>query len=135
MFLSYVQIKVYQNILKLRCWPLALTLYIAFLTKTCLELGSLSHCLHDFWRNIFLAIYFISWPNFIALSTLLLKILYNMCIIIICCPVFDVINFEVNLNLLIKPFFYITKKSWQKFKYLENKKSFKHEIKSIFPQF
>ena len=34
------------------------------------------------------------------------------------------INFETNLMFLIKPFFYITKKSTQKFKYLENEKSF-----------
>ena len=29
----------------------------------------------------------------------------------------------------------MTKKSWQKFKYLKNEKSFKDEIKSIFHQF
>ena len=33
-------------------------------------------------------------------------------------------NFEINLNFLIKPFFYITKKSSQKYKYIENEKSF-----------
>ena len=55
-----------------------------------------------------------------------------MCIVIICCSVCNVINFEINLSLLIKPFFYITKKSIQKFKYFKNKKSFSHEIKSIF---
>ena len=36
----------------------------------------------------------------------------------------DVINFEINLIFLIKPFFYMTKKSRQKLKYLENDKSF-----------
>ena len=41
-------------------------------------------------------------------------------------------NFEINLIFLIKPFFYMTKKSRQKFKYLENGKSFQDEIKSIF---
>ena len=40
---------------------------------------------------------------------------------IACC---DVINFEINLIFLIKPFFYMTKKSRQKLKYLENDKSF-----------
>ena len=35
-----------------------------------------------------------------------------------------VINFEINLVFQIKPFFYMTKKSRQKFKYLENKTSF-----------
>ena len=33
-------------------------------------------------------------------------------------------NFEVDYVFLVKPFFYITKKSWQKPKYLKNEKSF-----------
>ena len=49
--------------------------------------------------------------------------LYN-CIAIISFPGCDVINFEINLICLIKPFFYKTKNSRQKFKYLENEKSF-----------
>ena len=36
----------------------------------------------------------------------------------------DVINFEYNLTFLIKLFFYMNKKSRQKFEYLENEKSF-----------
>ena len=55
------------------------------------------------------------------------EILVNLCIAIICYPVCNVINLEINLNLnlifLIKPFFYISKKSRQKFEYLENEKS------------
>ena len=39
-------------------------------------------------------------------------------------PGCNVINYEINLILLIKPFLYMTKKSSQKFKYLENEKSF-----------
>ena len=41
-------------------------------------------------------------------------------------------DFEINLIFLIKPLSYMTKKSRQKFKYLETEKSFKGEIKSIF---
>ena len=37
---------------------------------------------------------------------------------------FVLINFEIKLIFLIKPFFLNTKKSKQKFKYLENDKSF-----------
>ena len=33
-------------------------------------------------------------------------------------------NFENNLIFLINPFFYMSKKSRQKFKYLENEKGF-----------
>ena len=52
------------------------------------------------------------------------QILGNMCIGIACFPGCDVINFEINLIFLIKPFFYISKKLRQKFKYLDNKKIF-----------
>ena len=44
-------------------------------------------------------------------------------------------NFEINLILLIKPFFYITKNSRRNFKYVEYKKSFQSEMKSIFHHF
>ena len=39
------------------------------------------------------------------------------------CPACDIINFEINLSLLIKLVFYITKKSRQKCKYLKNKRT------------
>ena len=58
-----------------------------------------------------------------------------MCIAIVCFPDCDVINMEINLIFEISPFFYLTKKSRQKFKYLENKKSFKDEKKSFFINF
>ena len=38
-------------------------------------------------------------------------------IVIIYVPGCDVINFEINQNFLIKPFFYITKNSGQKYRY------------------
>ena len=50
-----------------------------------------------------------------------------MCITIFCFSGCDVINFKINLTILIK--------SRQKFKYLEDKKSFQSEIKSIFDHF
>ena len=68
----------------------------------------------------------------IAWLSLLLDILLNKFIAVFSFPVRDVINFEINLIFLINPFFYMTKKLRQKFKYLENGKNFKHEIKSIF---
>ena len=45
-----------------------------------------------------------------------------MCTVIICCPVCDVKNFEVNRSFFIKLFFYITEKSKQKCRYLKNEK-------------
>ena len=41
-----------------------------------------------------------------------------------CKPGFDVMNFEINLIFPIKQFYYMTKKSRKKIKYLENDKSF-----------
>ena len=58
-----------------------------------------------------------------------------MCIVTVCCPVCDVINFEISLSLLIKPFSYMTKNSEQMCKYLKSEKSFQDEIKSIFLSF
>ena len=44
--------------------------------------------------------------------------------VIVCYSCCDVITFEINLIFLIKSFFYITKKSKEKFKYFGNEKSF-----------
>ena len=122
--LLYVQVEVYQNILKLRCWPLAFTLHKAFLKDGVLELVSLLHFLNAFCEKIFLTLYSTDWPSFIVWLSLLLAILGRMCIVIIFCPACEVTEFEINPNLLIKSFFYITKRSIQKCKYLKNEISF-----------
>ena len=88
-----------------------------------------------FFKKMFLMLYSINWPNLIVSLLLLLEILGNMCTVFVWLPVLDMIKFEINLIFLIKPFFYIIKKSRQKFKHLENKKSFQGEIKSIFLPF
>ena len=54
---------------------------------------------------------------------------------IVCFSYYGVINFEINLIFTIKPFFYMTGKSRQYFKYLENKKRFQGKIKIIFHYF
>ena len=63
----------------------------------------------------FITLDFNYWPNFVAWLTLFLEILGNTCIIIISCPVCDVINFKINQSFLTQPFFYITKKSGEKY--------------------
>ena len=88
-----------------------------------LGIVSLPHFLYDFSRKIFLTLYSINWPNFIVWSPLLLRY-WKICFAIICFPGCDIIIFKVSLIFLIKPFFYTTKKSRQKLKYLENKQSF-----------
>ena len=94
-----------------------------FLEKS-LGIISLPHFVYDFSKKMFLMLYSINWPNFIAWLPLLLEILVNMCIAIVCWPGCDAIDFKINLIFLIKPFSYKTKKSRQKIKYLENEKSF-----------
>ena len=54
-----------------------------------------------------------------------------MGIVIIYCPVFDVINFEIIVSFVIKSFFYITQTSGQKCKYLKNKNRFYHKGLSV----
>ena len=90
---------------------------------------------NNFSRKMFLMLYSINWPNVIVWWPLLFEILDNMRIAIVCFPGCDVLNFEINPIFLIKPFYYLTKMLRQKFKYLENKKSFWGEIKSNFHHF
>ena len=64
------------------------------------------------------------------------EILGNIIIIIVCLLYSDVIDLEMEPYLLNQAvLFYMTKKSRQKFKYLEKNKSFWDEIKRIFHNF
>ena len=94
--------------------------------KRGLELVFRPHFPHNFWRKIFLLLYSINWPNFIAWLSLLCEILGNMCIVnqVVTSKIFKLTNL-IFLS-------YMTKKLWQKLKYRENEKSFFNEIKSIF---
>ena len=47
---------------------------------------------------MFLMLYFTNRPYFIFWLSLVLGTLGNMCIVIICCPVSGVINFEISLS-------------------------------------
>ena len=83
-----------------------------------------THFVYDFSRKIFLLLNSIKRPNFIVWLPLLFEILANICIAIVCYPGCDAINFEILSFVIIKPFFYMTKKSRQKYKNLDNEKSF-----------
>lgn len=58
-----------------------------------------------------------------------------MCIVNACLPGYGIINFEINLIFIIKPFSYLIKNSAQKIEYFKNKNSFQHEIKRTFHYF
>ena len=69
------------------------------------------------------------------LRKILCKISGHMCVAIVSFSGCDFMNFETNVIFLMKPFFYMTKKSRQKLKYLENKEDLQAEVKSIFHHF
>ena len=101
------------------------------------------HFEKDFSRKMVLMLYSIDWPNFIVWLPLLLEILGNMCIAIVCYPGCDVMDFEINLIFLIKPFFLQDQKvmakteiSWERKELLRsNKKHFSSFLKCFqFPK-
>ena len=61
--------------------------------------------------------------------------LVNVFIGYVCKPSCSDINFEIKLVFLIKPHFYMAKKSRQILKYLKNEKIFSGKIKGIFNNF
>ena len=58
-----------------------------------------------------------------------------MFVAIVSFPGFDIINFEINVILLVKFFSNLRKKSRQKSKYHENEKNFEGEVKKFVFQF
>ena len=107
--------------------------------KRGLELVSLPHFVHNFWRKIFILLYSINPSSFIVWLPLLREILGDMCIVIVWKPDCDVMTFEVNLTFLIKPFFLQDQKvmtktwiSWVQKELLRwNKKHFSWSLKSL----
>ena len=95
LLLLYVQAKVYQNILKLRCWPPAFTLYKAFLKNKKRYISP-----YLIFCTIFKEKYSFGPRFIIAWLPLLLEIVGNMFIAIICCLLCDVINFKTFLAFL-----------------------------------
>ena len=81
------QVKSYQDILKLSYRPTTFYLTCFFKkTERGLELVSLSHFLHDFWRITFFLLQSINWPNCIVWLPLRHEILCKMCMLIVCYP-------------------------------------------------
>ena len=136
MFLSYAKlraIEVYWNQAADR--SLLPNIKLFWKIKRGLELVSLTHFLYSFWRKLFLLLNYIDWPSFTVWLPLLREILSNTSTATVCWQGCGVMNFVINVVYLIKPFFYVAKKSWQKLKCLENEISFYDEIKSIFHYF
>ena len=68
-------------------------------------------------------LYSINRLNIIVWFPLLTEIFVNMCNVFACCAGCGTTKFEINFIPLIKPIFYMIKKSRQKFKHVEIVKS------------
>ena len=99
-----------------------------------LEIASAAQYVYDFSRKMFLWCS-INRPSFIFWLSLLLEILGNVCIALDWFPGCDVINFEINLIFLIKPFFCMTKKSrkWRFFSWQKKFSDLRVRLQSIHP--
>ena len=75
---------------------------------------------------------YILLPDKISLSGCLYFVRYwEICILFACKPDCNVINFEINFFFLIKPFFYLTKKSRQILDVLRTKRTLKMKEKAL----
>ena len=81
-----------------------------------LGIVSPAHFVYEFSTKMFLMLYSINLPNFIAWLPLLLDILGNICIAIVFKPGCDVMDFEINFTFLIEPFFLHDQKVMTKIK-------------------
>ena len=99
--------KLYWN---LSFWPLAITLLKNFKKKW--SWTSVPTSFSAWSRKLLFSLYFISRPNLIAWLPLLFEMF--CVIVIICCQVWDVTDFEINQSFLIKPFFCIIEKLGKK---------------------
>ena len=91
-----------------------------------LELVCLSHFLHNFWTKLFLTLYSINWPNFIAWLPQPFEISDNILIVILCYSLCDVWSLKFTSAFLSRCWLscMMTKKSGQKIKYLKNERRF-----------
>ena len=90
LFSLYVEVEVYWNILTLRCWPLDLTLYKAFLRNKRSSGTSLPTSFSTWILKNKLFSRYINRPNLITWLRLVLR--YTEYVYCNCCSVCDVIN-------------------------------------------
>ena len=97
----YFQVNDCQKILKLMYRPLAFISCNAFF-KTAKGGLELEFCI-IFEENISHVIFYQMTEFHCLTAYLLLEVLHNMCIVIICFPVYGVMKFEIEHRFLIKP--------------------------------
>ena len=100
LLLLYLQVEDYQNVLKLRCWPLAFISYrVLSKNKKRSEISFPASFFAWFLKKSIL-LYISNWSNFVVRLLLLLEILGNM-YFVFCFSIGDVINFEIKANHLV----------------------------------
>ena len=82
-----------------------------WLLKKFLGIISPPYFVFDFSRKTFLMLYPLNWPHIIAWLPLVPERLRNLCIAIACYPGWDAKNLKINRIFVMKPFFYVAKKS------------------------
>ena len=86
----------------MNCWPRDMIKFD--FSKKGQELVSSQHFVYDFSRKLFLMLYSINWANLIVWLPLILEISGNLCILIVCYPVCDVVNFKITFAFLLTRF-------------------------------
>ena len=86
---------------------------------------------YDFSTKMFLMLYSINWPSFITWSPLLLEIMGNMCIVIVCYPGCDIMDFEINLIFQIAVLSTWPKSHDKNLNNLRTKRAFKVKQKTL----
>ena len=116
-----------RNILKLSCRPLAI-----LKNKQGSGTNPLSQFLHNFWRNFFFLVMYYTFTKFHCLVAFTLwdigQYLYCNCLL----TRLHVMNFEINLTFLIKPFFLHDQKVMIKLDYLQQKELLRWNKKHFF---
>ena len=130
-FILYVQVEVYQNILILRCWPHAFNFF-----KKQKKVWNKSPCLISclVFEEIYFSDYILLADQFSLRDCLHFLRYWAVCVLFVVQSLTSYI-LKVTLAFLSICFSSITKKSEQKCKNLKNKKRFYYEIKSIFTTF
>ena len=132
LFSLYVQVKDYQNILKIKYWQLAFTSNKAyFQNKKRSETSLLASFSAWFLKKTLLTLYSINWQNLIIWLPLLFQKSDNVCIVMFVIQFLTSDILKFTLAFLSSCFSTWSKKSGEKFKYLKNENKFLDEIKSI----
>ena len=105
---------------------------IFFIKERGLWLVSIPDFLRSFWRKMFLTLCFTNWLSFMVQLGHAFNCWNIEQYVVICIPVYDVVNFETILSFLIKPLLCMTKEVSKNFNNLKMKIALKLKQKAFF---